>query len=39
MDKEIEKEFKEVYKRILSMEKRQGRILTILENLKDLIKK
>lgn len=31
MNKEIEDEFKEVYTKILSLEKRQGRILKILD--------
>ena len=33
MNKEIENEFKGVYKKILSMEKRQSRIIGILETL------
>jgi len=39
MDKEIEKEFKEVYRRIQSLAEVQGKTITLLNDLKDIIKK
>ena len=35
MDKEIKKEFLDVYKKILSIEEREGRLLTLVEQLLD----